>query len=368
MSTALFQQYQAKRHFGSLDGLRFICITAVIWHHSAWGAELGSEFLLLARGFLGVDFFFVISGFLITTLLLREEQTHGYFDLRHFYWRRLLRIVPVYFLVVGINTCFAVFVEGQPEKLTLLPYYLLFVSNFLTEHLPNLSITWSLSVEEQYYLVWPVLLMLIPRRWILPVLLGLITVNVLGHMQLLGWIGIPHMSFGPITLHLPPYAPILMGSVVAIALQNPGVFALLEPFLARRGAVFVSFAFLTLALLFLPASVIGWPALLIHFAMCLVLMASVMREDHAMRWALANPVVARIGQISYGMYLYHLMFLVIGFKILVAVDLYSAPALFVFYFVLTTIAAEISFRTYETWFMRLRPRVRPAWARETAQW
>ena len=366
MSTALFQQYQAKRHFGSLDGLRFICITAVIWHHSAWGAELGSEFLLLARGFLGVDFFFVISGFLITTLLLREEQTHGYFDLRHFYWRRLLRIVPVYFLVVGINTCFAVFVQGQPEKLTLLPYYLLFVSNFLTEHVPNLSITWSLAVEEQYYLIWPVLLMLIPRRWILPVLLGLITVNVLGHMGWLDWTGITRMTFGPMTLHLPPYAPILMGSVAALVLHDPRGFALLEPLLTRRRAVVISFALLLLALIFLPGRVLGWPAFLIHCAMCLVLMASVMREDHALRAVLGHPMIARIGQISYGMYLYHLMFLTVGFEILNALGLYSPPALFFFYFALTVIASEISFRTYETWFMRLRPRLRPAWARKAA--
>lgn len=366
MSTALSQDYQAKRHFGSLDGLRFVCITAVIWHHSTWSRDLGGEIFILTRGFLGVDFFFVISGFLITTLLLREEQTHGYFDIRHFYWRRVLRIVPIYFLVVAVNTCFAVFVQGQPDKLALLPYYLLFVSNFLTEHIPNLSITWSLSVEEQYYMIWPVLLMLAPRRWILPILLGLITVNVLGHMGLLAWTGISRMTFGPMTLHLPPYAPILMGSVVAIVLHNPRGFAMLEPVLARRGTVLVSFALLGLALSVLPGRVLGWPAFLIHCAMCLVLITCVMREDHALRAVLAYPIIARIGQISYGMYLYHLMFLAVGQKILDVMGLYSPPALFLFYFTLTVIASEISFRTFEAWFTRLRPRIRPTWARETA--
>lgn len=366
MSTALCQEYQAKRHFGSLDGLRFICITAVIWHHSTWARDLGGEVFLLTRGFLGVDFFFVISGFLITTLLLREERSHGYFDLRHFYWRRVLRIVPIYFLVVGVNACFAVFIDGTPEKLALLPYYLLFLSNFLNEHLPNLSITWSLSVEEQYYLIWPLLLMLAPRRWIVPILLGLITVNVLGHTGLLGWTGIAPMTLGPMTLHLPPYAPILMGSGVAIALNTARGFAMLEPFLAWRGAVLVSFGVLILALMFLPGRVLGWPAFLIHCAMCLVLITCVMREDHVLRPVLMNPVIARIGQISYGMYLYHLMFLVVGFKILVALDLYSAPALFFFYYALTVVASEVSFRTFEAWFMRLRPRLRPTWAKEAA--
>lgn len=366
MSSVLWQTYRTKRHFGSLDGLRFVCIGAVIWHHGPWIGDLETPNLLLTRGFLGVDFFFVISGFLITTLLLREQDAHGYFDLRHFYWRRLLRIVPIYFLVVAVNTLYAVFVQGQPEMLALLPYYLLFVSNFLTEHIPNLAVTWSLSVEEQYYLIWPLMLMLVPRRWIVPMLSGLITVNVLGHMGLLSWLGIPSMSFGPITLHLPPYAPILMGSVVAILLHSPHGFVMLEPVLARRGTILIGSVLLAIALMYLPGTVIGWPAFLIHCAMCVVLMSVVMREDHVLRWALMNRAVARIGQISYGMYLYHLMFLTLGYKILDALGLYSAPALFFFYFALTVVAAEISFRTIEAWFAGFRPRLRPRWAQKAA--
>ncbi|WP_299733782.1 acyltransferase [uncultured Tateyamaria sp.] len=363
MSTPLYQSYQSARHFGSLDGLRFICITAVIWHHSTWFRDLGTEITLLSRGFLGVDFFFVLSGYLITTLLLREEERHGFFDLRHFYWRRLLRIVPVYFFVVGLNAAYAALVLGQPELLSLLPYYFLFLSNFLTEHIPNLTITWSLAVEEQYYLIWPLLLLLLPRRWILPVLLALITLNVLGHMGLLNWMAPTATHLGPLKFHLPPYAPILMGSVAAIALHNGRMFALLEPVLAQRSAILVSFALLIGALQMLPGSVIGWPAFVIHLAMCLVLVTAVMREDHMMRWALTNRVITRIGQISYGMYLYHLPLLVVGFKVLETLGLYSGPALFFFYYALTVIVSEISFRTLEAWFTGLRPRLKPRWAR-----
>lgn len=363
MTTPLYQTYQSNRHFGSLDGLRFISITAVIWHHSTWFRDLGTEITLLTRGFMGVDFFFVLSGYLITTLLLREEQRHGFFDLRHFYWRRLLRIVPVYYFVVGLNTVYTVVIQDQPQMLSLLPYYLLFLSNFLTEHIPNLSITWSLAVEEQYYLVWPLLLLLLPRRWIVPVLLALITVNVLGHMGLLNWMAPTATHLGPLKFHLPPYAPILMGSVAAIALHNGRIFALLEPVLARRGAILVSFALLIAALQLLPGAVIGWRAFIIHLAMSLVVVTSVMREDHALRWALTNRAVVRIGQISYGMYLYHLLVLVAGSKVLVALGLYSGPALFFFYYALTVIVSEISFRTLEAWFTGLRPRLKPRWSK-----
>lgn len=363
MSVPTHQTYQSTKHFGSLDGLRFICITAVIWHHSTWARDLGGEITLLTRGALGVDFFFVLSGFLITTLLLREEQQHGFFDLRHFYWRRLLRIVPVYFFVVAVNTVLAVVIQGQTDVLSLLPYYLLFLSNFLTEHIPNLSITWSLAVEEQYYLIWPLLLLMLPRRWIWPVLLGLITVNVLGHMGVLNWLAVPSPYLGPLEFHLPPYAPILMGSVVALALHNGRFFAFLAPVFGQRGIALICFALLIAALQFLPANVIGWPAFCIHLAMCMVLISTVMREDHLLRPALTNRVVTRIGQISYGMYLYHLLLLVFGFKVLGALGLYSGPALFFLYYVLTVIVAEISFRTLEAWFAGLRPHVQPKWSK-----
>ena len=69
--------YLATRHFGNLDGLRFICITAVIWHHAPIRPEMTDISILFARGHTGVDFFFLLSGFLITTLLLREETAKG---------------------------------------------------------------------------------------------------------------------------------------------------------------------------------------------------------------------------------------------------------------------------------------------------
>lgn len=86
--------------------------------------------LLLTRGFLGVDFFFVLSGFLITTLLLRETAQRGRFSLRDFYRRRIVRIVPVYFFVVTIASVYSVLIKGETQYAGLVPYYYLFLSNF----------------------------------------------------------------------------------------------------------------------------------------------------------------------------------------------------------------------------------------------
>ena len=81
-----------------------------------------------------------------------------------------------YFVVTGVSVYY-VLVKQETTLLELLPYYYLFLSNFLTDHIPSLGITWSLSVEEQYYMVWPLALLLIPRRALPFALVGLIVLN-----------------------------------------------------------------------------------------------------------------------------------------------------------------------------------------------
>ncbi len=153
--------YLGRRYFGSLDGLRCLCILAVIWHHSPL-MDPASPVQLLARGFVGVDMFFVLSGFLITTLLLREERDSGTISLSAFYWRRALRILPAYLLLLSAMSLYWIGVKGQHDLLPLVPYYLLFLANFLLAQIPLMSVTWSLSVEEQFYLLWPLTMLLLP--------------------------------------------------------------------------------------------------------------------------------------------------------------------------------------------------------------
>src|SRR5579872_1045252 len=90
------QRYLSTKYFPSLDGLRAISILAVIWYHDPLLR------LIWRTGFLGVHLFFVISGFLITTLLLREKSEFGKISLKNFYIRRTLRIFPAYYLTLGL--------------------------------------------------------------------------------------------------------------------------------------------------------------------------------------------------------------------------------------------------------------------------
>ena len=189
----------------------------VLWHHSP---PLTQDVLtLFGRGFFGVNFFFILSGFLITTLLLREADRTGRISLKGFYLRRALRSLSVYFFVVTCVGAYFIFAKGRSEFLEIWPYYYLFLSSYLLEHIPLLSITWSLAVEEQYYLIWPLVLILVPRRFLWLVCVGIIVVNVAGAVE---FYETRKIIMGPINIYLPnrAFTPIVLGSLVAIILHN----------------------------------------------------------------------------------------------------------------------------------------------------
>lgn len=350
------ETFHSQTRFGSLDGLRFFCILAVLWHHAPIHLTLGGPGSLASRGFLGVDFFFVLSGFLITTLLLREEAGKGRFSLRGFYWRRILRIVPVYYLTVFVAMAYTVGIKGQTEYLPTLPWYLLFMANFVAERAPNLGPTWSLGVEEQYYMIWPLMLLILPRRAILPVLLVLIAVNVAGIMNAFAPLGIEAVSWGPLLFALPnaTYAPILMGSALALLTNNRRTFRFLWPVFGHRAAPLVALAVLLAAIGLTPEDVRGLPNLLIHLSMTAMLLTLVIREDNLFRPIMTWRPVARVGEISYGVYLYHLFALSFIVAIMRHFGVQSGWLVLISYALLSVLIAEVSFRTFEAYFRRLR--------------
>src|SRR5262245_44922164 len=150
-----YETYRDTKVFGSLDGLRCLSIVAVVWHHAA-GSMIDHP--LLRHGHLGVSLFFVISGFLITTLLLRERDRFGDISLRLFYARRSLRIFPLYYTVLLAYVLLAWLFEsgsrfGQ-QFFHSLPAYMTYTSNWFVKMEDERVIfyfAWSLAAEEQFY-------------------------------------------------------------------------------------------------------------------------------------------------------------------------------------------------------------------------
>jgi peptidoglycan/LPS O-acetylase OafA/YrhL len=161
----------------SLDGWRALSILVVLGEHTKHTANFPHEwdvlFWWLFDGNLGVRCFFIISGFLITTLMLRETASRGSLDLKGFYLRRAVRILPVYLaflVVVALLEYFTAFDQSASQWGRLLTFTTNFPNsgNFLAGH------TWSLACEEQFYLIWPVLFAAVGLRFALKMwLLGL---------------------------------------------------------------------------------------------------------------------------------------------------------------------------------------------------
>src|SRR5262249_21745491 len=154
----------------ALDGLRALAVVAVLLYHGGvkW----------MRGGFLGVDVFFVISGYLITSLLLSDWREHHRIRFGNFYLRRARRLLPALFVMLGIVSLFALLflpdsaAELRGQNLAAIFYvenwYLIFhhVSYFVSiGRLPLLRHVWSLAVEEQFYLLWPLILSFLLARF-----------------------------------------------------------------------------------------------------------------------------------------------------------------------------------------------------------
>jgi len=150
-------------HRRSLDGLRGVSILAVMGFHA------GSR--VIRGGHLGVDMFFVLSGFLITFLLLQEQQNHGSINLKNFYIRRALRLLPAMIFLLVLSGAYASLMAPSADATAInkgILYTILYSSNWyqafngMGEFGP-LSHTWSLSIEEQFYILWPLLVIVLLR-------------------------------------------------------------------------------------------------------------------------------------------------------------------------------------------------------------
>ncbi len=152
------------RHVGALDGLRAVAVVAVTLFHGGWFDMDG--------GFVGVDLFFVLSGFLITRLLIDEQVGRGRISLRAFYIRRALRLLPPLVAMVAVVSAVALVADAPLLEDRLGPrtfWALSFLANWhdvvTGTHGGPFSHLWSLSVEEQFYVVWPIVVVGVVRRW-----------------------------------------------------------------------------------------------------------------------------------------------------------------------------------------------------------
>ena len=201
-------KFHQHRRFLALDGMRGVAVLLVVLAHASQKRLLAENFKF--SGELGVIVFFVLSGFLITHLLLEERTRTGQISLSKFYVRRALRIWPLYFGVLGVYVfVLPLFLDPDNHRSIYEAdslhdhYYLLayplFLQNYLLSgsdfHYNGLRVFWSLAVEEHFYLFWPLLLLALRGRWLVPSLVGIViatfSLRTLSLLRVLPDTGVP---------------------------------------------------------------------------------------------------------------------------------------------------------------------------------
>lgn len=295
-----------------LDALRTFAVLGVMLHHFWPKAEAA---IGLTTGFLGVQLFFVLSGFLITGILLRaRDLVESDFEsapsaIRQFYIRRFLRIVPLFYV-----TLFVAWMAGLPEVRDSIVWHLTYATNIYLVKIEDwhgsISHFWSLAVEEQFYLVWPFAIVLAPRRLLLPLLVFVVCLapafrlfGALTDLHWMVWFVLPFANCDALAL----------GAVLAYASSARwGSGALYSRIV--RGGFWIGLPFV-LALWFLEFNQLWWPATTWFrtgfentvwglFFMWLI--------DGAARgfggpfgWLLRRRWLIYLGRISYGLYVIH---------------------------------------------------------------
>jgi peptidoglycan/LPS O-acetylase OafA/YrhL len=371
-------------YFPALDGLRFVAFFLVYLFHNGipqWNRGVRSVLGALPlpvdprtldgvgrqvqqNGWIGVQLFFVLSGFLIARLLLREREVYGRVDLRSFWVRRILRIWPLYYATLLLATFVLPLLRGGPgamDRTFLVRQFALFAAFLGNWSMgvfgppPNdaIGVLWSVCVEEQFYLLGPLLFAIGAMRWRWAILVALMVLAVWGRYAL-GTAKVGPLLFQYNTLtHLDA-----LGAGIALALlhrrfvafrhlwlfQLPAVAGLLyvltRPDLARGTPLKVTLDFALIA------------------AVSALLIASLTRADGPLGRLLAYNRLVYLGKISYGLYMLHEIVLTLGDDVFARLGWFPNKEILqsIALFAATLLAAGLSYRYLEQPFLRRKSR------------
>ncbi len=379
----------AKIHFSGLNALRFFAAYFVVLHHGEtirhkFGLPNFNDYSFFQNGAIAVSFFFVLSGFLITYLLLTEIKKTETVSLRKFYWRRVLRIFPLYYLLVFIGLIaipvllhFINYPNTQPyDTLTggvLFLFFLSFVVNaaFGSHFLEPL---WSIGVEEYFYIIWAPLLKIFKKRplSIIVFVIGFkavltlfftffpsenatfnlikdITASLKFDLMAIGGLGAYAVFKSRATLEkaffFTPFFQVLLFALLIIrfffnnyCVDNQGII----------GLIYRGFVLTPVVNIFTEGALFLW------------LLLNVSINPRAF-FKLKNPMLNKLGEMSYGIYMYQMLVIfavVLGFK---KIMLKMTPSVSTaFFYVLVTIGvigiSWLSKRYFEDRFLALKER------------
>jgi peptidoglycan/LPS O-acetylase OafA/YrhL len=366
------------RHKPELDGIRGLALLAVMLSHGAGRYILQTTFLAkvftyaLVPGWSGVELFFVLSGFLITGILLRSKAAGNYFS--SFYARRFLRIFPIYYVVVTAGIMLAHYsawwnVMMPPERMRISYYFYaqnwpMFWNHGAYQTVNLFGHFWSLAVEEQFYLLWPLVIWLLPEGAVLGMCgAGLVIALPLRFYMVHRYAE----SLGAMLLTTSRMDGLLVGAMLAIVLRRGQIpLRWIYVALGVGGSLIAYIAIfhhreLIATYFYMPTIGITGFALLSGGLLAL--------SQHPIGWLggiLRTPWLRTTGKYSYGMYIYHVpIYLVLEhglatrFGVVFPLPLGWALMYIATLVGITFMVAKVSYDYFESRILALKSRFRP---------
>jgi peptidoglycan/LPS O-acetylase OafA/YrhL len=358
-----------KVYFPNLNGLRFIAALLVIIQHveqikSLTGLDNYYTLPFISViGKLGVILFFVLSGFLITYLLLTEDQKTNTISVKKFYIRRILRIWPLYYLVVvlsffilpnfsffNINSLSSDVTDNFGFKFILFVIFLPNLALMLYTPVPFISQAWSVGVEEQFYLIWPVLIKKVKKN------IEYLLFGIIG-----GYIIIVVFGFRFIHKYLfwNHYLDVLSNFLNSFNIDCMAIGGLFALYLFRRNSIltFLFKKYVQLLVIILTCILIGLGVKIpyIHYEVYAILFGFIILNLAAN----PNPVISLdnklfnyLGKISYGLYMYQPIAILLTIKVLNIIGLNIIYLQHLSSLLITIIISGLSYWIYESYFIK----------------
>lgn len=360
-----------------LDGLRGVAVILVMAGHIFRRANEFTHHPTLyfissvaSVGYVGVDIFFVLSGFLITSILINTRENQHYF--KNFYMRRVLRIFPLYYAVMLIVFMLIIpikspeFVSKIPQ---LLPYQLLYLQNWVSfipsiENSYYISITWSLAIEEQFYLFWPLLVYYIKKETLFKLGLGYFVLsNFIRFVGILFWQNINQANQFFYYNSFSRFDEMIFGGLLAIALLSVPWRERIKRY--AKPILFISLALFSAAWWFersslnfrhIPLTLVSY-TLVTAITAALIIIFTLHPENSKIRKIFGANVLIFFGKYSYAMYLFHLPILLILLDLLWKTRL-RGWKMYVIYilssFLVTIILSFLSWHLFEKRLLSLK--------------
>lgn len=367
------------RHYDFIDGLRGIAVLIVIWFHAAnftfflQGSDLSGVtevyYFYTLLGQTGVDLFFVISGFLITGILMDIEKQENAFE--KFYIRRSLRILPLYYVVVILALGLSVLLSSQSPDFGVLLSHLVFLQNWSLmgngEFFRYLNHTWTLAVEEQFYLLWPCVFWFFRKKSLRYVIILMIAMILTSWFLRFYITGLGYYKFA-FTATFCRFDTLAMGALISVCFRH------YRPQMEKLKPIFLWVMLLSLGCLTVLCAVqengIDAHRAIIRngLTICSIFYGSLLSYlllcdgKSKLKGFLQGRVIRKTGHISYGLYLIHVPLMIViseyldsfgmGFEV-------THSVLFIAGLVPSVILASASYRYFEKPILQLKDR----WAR-----